>query len=82
MAAGVSDRLWLWKNIVVLIDARAPKPGKRGLYKRRFRERTEGAVLTRLNGKPDSSIQTDVRLGLNDSLKRLAKALRPKLRLV
>ena len=35
MAAGVTDRLWDMKDIVALIDAAAPKPGKRGLYKKR-----------------------------------------------
>jgi IS1 family transposase len=36
MAAGVTDRLWEIENIVVLLDAAEPKPGKRGPYKRRI----------------------------------------------
>jgi hypothetical protein len=35
MAAGVSDRLWELSDIVALIDDAAPKPGKRGPYKKR-----------------------------------------------
>lgn len=34
MAAGVSDRLWDLGDIVALVDARAPKPGRRGPYKK------------------------------------------------
>lgn len=35
MAAGVADKLWSMEDIVALIDARMPKAGKRGLYKKR-----------------------------------------------
>ncbi len=35
MAAGVTDRLWVLKDIAALVDAYAPKPGKRGPYKNR-----------------------------------------------
>lgn len=35
MAAGVSDRLWSVEDITNLVEAAAPKPGKRGPYKRR-----------------------------------------------
>jgi hypothetical protein len=35
MAAGVTDRLWEVEDVVALLDAAAPKPGKRGPYKKR-----------------------------------------------
>ena len=35
MAAGVTDRLWEVADVVSMIDAAAPKPGKRGPYKKR-----------------------------------------------
>ena len=35
MAAGVTDRLWEVSDIVALLEAGEPKPGKRGPYKKR-----------------------------------------------
>jgi hypothetical protein len=35
MAAGVTDKLWSMEDVVVLVDAAAPKPGRRGPYKKR-----------------------------------------------
>ena len=35
MAAGLTDRLWSMEDVVELIEAAAPKPGKRGPYKKR-----------------------------------------------
>jgi len=35
MAAGVTNRLWNIDDIAALVEARAPRPGKRGPYKRR-----------------------------------------------
>ncbi len=40
MAAGVTDRLWSMEDIAERIDARRPRPGKRGPYKGRVRENT------------------------------------------
>ncbi len=34
MAAGVTDHLWSMDDIVALVEARAPQPGKRGPYKK------------------------------------------------
>lgn len=34
-AAGVTDHLWSMEDIAALVEARAPKPGKRGPYKKR-----------------------------------------------
>ena len=35
MAAGVTGKLWELGDIVAMIDAAAPKPAKRGPYKKR-----------------------------------------------
>lgn len=35
MAAGVTDKLWSVEDIAALVDAAAPKPGRRGPYKKR-----------------------------------------------
>lgn len=35
MAAGVTDKLWSMEDIVALVEARRPVPGKRGPYKKR-----------------------------------------------
>jgi IS1 family transposase len=35
MAAGVTDKLWELADVVAMIDAAAPKPGKRGPYRKR-----------------------------------------------
>jgi len=34
MAAGVTDTLWDMKDVAALVDAAAPKPGRRGSYKK------------------------------------------------
>jgi hypothetical protein len=34
MAAGVTDKLWDMKDVAALVDAAAPKPGRRGSYKK------------------------------------------------
>jgi hypothetical protein len=35
MAAGVTDKLWSMEDIAALVEARAPKPGRRGPYKKK-----------------------------------------------
>ena len=35
MAAGVTDRLWSFEDVIARIDADAPAPAKRGSYKKR-----------------------------------------------
>jgi hypothetical protein len=35
MAAGITDKLWSVEDIVALVEASEPKPGKRGPYKQR-----------------------------------------------
>jgi hypothetical protein len=35
MAAGIADKLWSIEDIVALVEASEPKPGKRGPYKKR-----------------------------------------------
>jgi hypothetical protein len=37
MAAGITDKLMSMEDLVALIDAAAPKPGKRGPYKKRVK---------------------------------------------
>ncbi len=35
IAAGVTDKLWDMKDVAALVDAAAPKPGRRGSYKKK-----------------------------------------------
>jgi hypothetical protein len=35
MAAGITDKLWSVEDIVALVEASQPKPGKRGTYRKR-----------------------------------------------
>ena len=35
MAAGVTDKLWEISDIVAILEAAEPKPGKRGHYKKK-----------------------------------------------
>lgn len=35
MAAGLTDRLWAWDEIVAAMDEIAPKPGRPATYKKR-----------------------------------------------
>jgi hypothetical protein len=44
---GVSEHLWSMEEIVALIDARAPKPGKRGRIKMQ-RSPSDFAILSSL----------------------------------
>lgn len=38
MAAGLTDRLWSWEELVGMMDEEAPKPGRPSKYKRRGAE--------------------------------------------
>jgi hypothetical protein len=38
MAAGLTDRLWTWEEIIEGMDAVAPKPGRPKTYKKREAE--------------------------------------------
>jgi hypothetical protein len=35
MAAGLTDRLWGWEEVIALIDAKQTAPKKRGPYKKK-----------------------------------------------
>jgi hypothetical protein len=36
MAAGLTDKLWSFEDIVALVDAAEPRPRKRGPYRKRI----------------------------------------------
>ena len=38
MEAGLTDKLWTWEEIVGMMDAVAPKPGRPKTYKKRGEE--------------------------------------------
>jgi len=35
MAAGLTDRLWSWEDLIAMMDAEAPKPGRPTKYRKR-----------------------------------------------
>ena len=35
MAAGLTDKLWSWEEVIALIEAKQEAPKKRGSYKKR-----------------------------------------------
>ena len=35
MAAGLTDRLWSWEEIIAMMDVEAPKPGRPKTYQKR-----------------------------------------------
>lgn len=47
MAAGATDRLWNMDEVAELVDAAAPKAGKRGPYKARQPVEISGGDATR-----------------------------------
>lgn len=40
MASGLTDRLWSWEELVALMDAEAPKPGRPKSYRKRVKSTT------------------------------------------